>query len=114
MTTEDLIESFITEGIAAYKKNHRHSLHGRMLDRHEPVEISGVTFSCWRELAVYAMAEHIQDVLPDADVSVIMDGNNSTIELCVSKDEQRKLNSSLYVFLKKYGSFDYSNSKEKE
>lgn len=102
MTTEELIETFISAGVDAYKKNYRNSPQGRKLDRHIPVEICGETFSTWRELAVYAMAAHIQEIMPNADVSVVMDGNNSTLSVSVSEEEQRELNSKLFVFLKKW------------
>lgn len=102
MTTADLIETFITEAVRALKKNHRHQKEGRMLDRHEPVVLDGYTYTTWRAFAVHATAEHIQQVLPDADVAVTLDGNNSTIELSLSDEEQRTLNSSLFVFLKKW------------
>lgn len=104
MTTVDLVDTFVDEAIWALKKNHRHQKEGRMLDRHEPVVIGGYTYTCWREFAVHATAEHIKDILPDADVQVILDGNSSTIELVIDDEEQRKLNSSLFVFLKKWGS----------
>lgn len=103
MTTADLVDTFVDEAIWALKKNHRHQKEGYMLDRHEPVEIGGYTYAYWKEFAVHATAEHIKDILPDADVQVILDGNNSTIELVIDDEEQRKLNSSLFVFLKKWG-----------
>ena len=102
MTTTDLIETFITEAVRALKKNHRHQKEGRMLDRHEPVVLDGYTYTTWREFAVHATAEHIQQVLPDADISVTLDGNNSVIDLSLNEEEQQKLNSSLFVFLKKW------------
>jgi hypothetical protein len=102
MTTGDLVESFINEAVWALKKNHRGQLEGRMLDRHEPVEIDGYTYTTWREFATHGTAEHIRHVLPDADIQVVLDGNNSCIELALTDEEQRKLNSSLFVFLKKY------------
>ena len=102
MTTQDLIETFIDEGTRAFKKNHRHSLHGRKLDRHEPCEIEGVTFTCWRELVVYALCKHIQAEMPCLDVTCNLDGNSSNIELSLSEEEQRELNGKLYAFLKKW------------
>ena len=103
MTTTDLVGTFVDEAIWALKKNHRHQREGRMLDRHEPVEIGGYTYAYWKEFAVHATAEHIKDILPDAEVQVVLDGNDSSIELEIDEDEQRTLNSSLYVFLKKWG-----------
>lgn len=102
VTTTDLIETFITEAVRALKKNHRHQKEGRMLDRHEPVVLDGYTYTTWREFATHATAEHIQQVLPDADISVTLDGNNSSIELSLSDEEQRTLNGSLFSFLKKW------------
>lgn len=103
MTTTDLIDAFINEAIWSLKKLHRNQREGRMLDRHKPVEIDGYTYTCWKEFAVHATAEHIMEILPDADVKVILDGNNSTIELSMDDEEQQKLNSSLFVFLRKWG-----------
>ena len=102
MTTTDLIETFITEAVRSLKKIHRHQKEGRMLDRHEPVVLDGYTYTTWRAYATHATAEHIQQVLPDADISVTLDGNNSTIELDIDDEEQRKLNGSLFSFLKKW------------
>lgn len=104
MTTQDLIEQFIDAGMRAYKKNYKRKncSQARRLDRHEPVMINGVedvTFHYWREVVVYKMAEYIQEILPDAEVNMILDGNNSTIELTITDEEQRTLNSKLYVFL---------------
>ena len=102
MTTEDIIERFIDEGLHAYKKNYRHkSLYARRLDRHEPIEIDGYEFSCWREYVVYKMAQYIKEIVPDSELEVDLDGNNSTIRLALSEEEQRKLNGSLFSFLKK-------------
>ena len=103
MTTNDLIDTFINEAVWSLKKLHRNQKEGRMLDRHQPVEIDGYTYTCWKEFAVHATAEHIMEILPDADVKVILDGNNSTIELSMDDEEQQKLNSSLFVFLRKWG-----------
>lgn len=100
MTTQELIETFINEGMYAFKKNHRDSKNGRMLDRHQPCVIEGNTFTCWRELIVYAICKYIQEQMPDVDVECILDGNDSTVELTLSDEEQRELNSKLYVFLK--------------
>jgi uncharacterized protein with NAD-binding domain and iron-sulfur cluster len=103
MTTEDLIEEFISAGVDAFKKNHRNSPQGIKLDRHEPVEIDGIEFRCWRELAVYGMAEWLRDELPDSDIEVVMDGNDSTLSVSMDDGEQRKVTGKMYAFLKKYG-----------
>ena len=103
MTTQDLIETFIEEAVRSLKKNHRNQKEGRMLDRYEPVVLDGYTYTTWKEFAVHATAEHIRQILPEADIQVTLAGNDSNIELTISDEEQRKLNSSLFVFLKKWG-----------
>lgn len=50
--TEDFIEHLISMGVKAFKKNDRHSVDGRRIDRHEVVTISGVDFRFWREVGV--------------------------------------------------------------
>lgn len=102
MTTEDMIERFIDEGIRAYKKNYRsRSLYARKLDRHEPITIDGNEFTCWREYVCYKTAQHIMGILPFCDVAVDLDGNDTQIRLELTDSEQKKLNASLFSFLKK-------------
>ena len=103
MNTVQLIEKFIDAGVDAFKKNHRNSSQGRKLDRHEPVEIDGVEFRCWRELAVYGMAEWLRDELPDSDIEVVMDGNDSTLVVSMDDEQQRNVNGKMFAFLKRYG-----------
>lgn len=103
MTTEELIETFIDAGVSAFKKNYRHGPQGRSLDRKQPTEICGMTFTTWRELAVYGMAEHIKELLPGVDVECWLDGNDSRIEVSLTEEEQRELNGKMFVFLKKWG-----------
>lgn len=101
MTTEDLVETLIQEGVNAYKKLYLNTPEGTKLQRKIPVTIQGVEFSCWREYAVYKSAEWIQELLPDVQTTVYLEGNDSTIKLEVSSEEQQKLNGILYSFLKK-------------
>ena len=101
MTTEDLIEKFISEGVDAYKKNSRNCLEARRLNRHEPVEVDGYEFRYWREYVVYRMAEYIKGKLPDSDVEVELDGNDSMIRIGLDDSEQEKLNREMFLFLRK-------------
>lgn len=101
MTTSELVESLIDAAMTSYKRNSRGASEARRLDRHEPVLIDGVEFRYWREYAVYKVAQHIAEMLPEAEVSTELDGNDSCITVAVSEQEQRKLNSSLFILLKK-------------
>ena len=101
MTVSEMVETAISEGIAAYKKNSKGTPEARRLDRHEPTFIDGQWYTCWREYAVCRMAEQIQEILPYADVEVELDGNASLLTVSASEEEQRELSSRLYLFLKK-------------
>jgi len=100
MTTEDLIEALIVEGIRAYKKLNRNTPEGRKLTRKEAVKIDNdVEFSCWREYAVYKVAEYLRDLLPDIPIEVTLDGNDSVLQIEIDEKEQQKINGSIYSFL---------------
>jgi len=101
MTTEDMIEEFISQGMCAYKKLNRNTPEGKSLEQHHPVTIEGYTFSCWREYAVYKTAEFIKSKIPEGYIEVELDGNNSSISVEISDLEQRKLNGIMFSYLKK-------------
>lgn len=101
MGTEDLIEKFIQAGIRAYKIILKGTEKYDCLNRHIPVEIEGQKISYWREYAVYTMAMYLRSLLPDVELECILDGNQSTITIELTNEEQRVLNGKLYAFLKK-------------
>lgn len=102
MTTEDLVETLIYEGMQSYKRNSRGSINGLRLSRHEPVQYDGYTFTYWREYATYKAAEYIKEIIPDCNLEVILDANNSIIKLELSDEEQKKINCKLYNILEKF------------
>lgn len=102
MTTEDLIEVYILEGIRSFKKLYRCTPEGHKLDRHESVIIQNQEFTCWREYTVFKMAEYIKQEIPDCDIEVLLDGNDTVITIDITETQQQKLNRLLYSFLKKY------------
>lgn len=100
MTTSELIETFIQTGMKAYKKSSINTPEGMKLSRHEPVQIQDHIFSYWREYACYKVGEYILEKIPEAIVTIELNGNDSRIIAELSEEEQRKLNSSMYIFLK--------------
>lgn len=101
MTTEELVETFLDEGRRAFiRHTAKKSPEIRKLLRHEVVVMNGVEFGCLQELVVYKTAEYFRQILPKCDMTVELDGNNSTIYLDLTDEEKRKLTQSLYVFLK--------------
>lgn len=76
MTTEEMIETIIDEGVRAYIKNYRNCLEGRILSRHEIVTKYGINFTCWKEYTVYKVAEYIKEIVPTIILEVEIDGNN--------------------------------------
>lgn len=102
MTTEDMIEVFLEKGTWAYKKLNKNTKEGMKLYRHEKVEIEGQVFTCFREYATYKMSEFLKENLPEAYVEVTLNGNDSTILLEVSDEEQQKVNAKMYSYLKEW------------
>jgi len=103
MTTEQMIENFIQLGVDSLKKLYKGTLEARKLDRKESVILDdGTECRCWREYVVYKMAQMIIDTIPDSNVEINMNGNDSTIQVELSNEEQRKLNEKMYSFLTKY------------
>lgn len=102
MTTEDMIEVFIEKGTWAYKKLNKNTKEGMKLYRHEKVEIEGQVFTCFREYATYKMGEFLKETLHEAYVEVTLGGNDSTILLEVSDEEQQKVNTKMYSYLKEW------------
>lgn len=101
MTTSEMVETMIEAGVKAYRKNYRNCPEGIRLQMHQPIEKFGITFTCWREYTVYKMAQYVLEVCPTIDVQAIIDGNNSTLELSLTDEEQKKLNQVLYNFIQK-------------
>lgn len=102
MTTEEMVEIFLDKGAWAYKVLNRNTREGKRLYQHKPVEIEGHVFTCYREYSAFKMGEFLKDNLPEAEVVVTLDGNDSTIEITVSDEEQQKINSKMYGFLKEW------------
>lgn len=103
MTTEEIIERFLEEGRHAFKVHTaKRSPEIRKLLRHELVTIEGTEYSCLQELVVEKTAEEIRRILPDCDIEVILDGNDSTLNLTLTEEEKRKLTTEMYAFIDKY------------
>lgn len=104
MTTEDMIARIIELAYPAYKKNSKGCLEARKLDRKEPVEIDGYTFTCWYEYVCYKVCEYIKSKIPDAELELVLDGNDSTINVSLDDDEHRNLNMKMYALIKEWES----------
>lgn len=102
MTTEKMIEIFLDKGAWAYKLLNKNTPEGRRLYTHQPVEIEGHVFTCYREYSAFKMGNFLKENLPEAEVVVTLDSNNSTIEITVSDEEQRKINQKMYSLLKQW------------
>lgn len=103
MGTEELVSRFIDEGIRCYKKVMKKDPLARRIERHEEVDAGGgAVVTCWREFATVRMALHIKEVLPDSELEITLDGNDSTLQVSLTEEEQEKLNSYMYTFLNKH------------
>lgn len=103
MTTEEIIGRFLNAGRHAFiTKTAKKSPEIRKLLRHESVVIEGTEYNCLQELVVVKTAEFIRGILPDCDIEVVLDGNDSTLNLILTADEKRKLTTEMYAFVNKY------------
>ena len=101
MTTEDMINRFIDEGVKAYKRNWEGSEEKSRVNMHLPITFCGQEFRYWKEIAVYKVGEQINSFCPTAKVDVYIDGNDSRIEVELSDDDQRILNGRMADFFRK-------------
>ena len=97
-----MIEKLIELCYPAYKKNSKGCIEARKLDRKEPVVIDGVEFNCWREYICYKVCEYIKSKIPEAELDLELDGNDSTIHLSMTDEESRTLNNKMYVLIKEW------------
>lgn len=102
MNTVDMIEKLIELAYPAYKKNSRGCVEARKLDRKEPVEIDGYTFSCWREYVCYKVCEYIKLKIPDAEIELELDGNDTTISVALNDGDGQILNNKMYTLIKEW------------
>lgn len=103
MTTEEIIGRFLDAGRHAFiTKTAKKSPEIRKLLRHESVAIEGTEYNYLQELVVVKTAEFIRGILPDCDIEVVLNGNDSTLNLILTADEKRKLTTEMYAFVDKY------------
>lgn len=103
MTTEEIIGRFLDAGRHAFiTKTAKKSPEIRKLLRHESVVIEGTEYNYLQELVVVKTAEFIRKILPDCEIEVELDGNNSTLNLTLTEEEKRKLTTEMYAFVDKY------------
>ena len=97
-----MIEEVVELATERYKKNSKGSKEYDYLNQHKAVEIDGITFHYWREYGIYKVCEYLKEKLPEADIECILDGNNSSINICITDDEERVLNSKLNKLIKDF------------
>ena len=100
MSTEEMVERLIELCYPLYKNNSRGCREALYLDRKIPIDIEGITYSCWREYVCYKVAEYIKEKCGDVDVVVLFNGNDTRIELNISDEDQKVLNQKMYNLIK--------------
>ena len=102
MTTEDMIEQLIDLSYHKYKKISKGCKEYDLLNRKIPVVINGIEFTGWREYVCYKVCEFIKSKIPEAELELELDGNDSIIALEMNDEEKRKLNNKLFVLIKEW------------
>lgn len=97
-----MIEEVVELATDRYKKNSKGSKEYSYLNQHKPVEIDSITFHYWREYGVYKVCEYLKEKLPEADIECILDGNDSSINISITDEEERVLNPKLNKLIKDF------------
>lgn len=90
MSTEEMIEAVIQDGVDVYRHDYRNTKFGSRISRHEPVMIDGIEINYWRELAIYKTGKYLQQICPTVLVDIELDGNNSSIKIMINDDQDEK------------------------
>lgn len=102
MNCTEMIEEVVDLATVRYKKLSVGSKEYDLINQHRPVEIDGVTFHYWREYGVYKVCEYLREKLPEADIECTLDGNNSSISISITDEEERILNPKLNKLIKDF------------
>lgn len=102
MTTEDMIERIIDLSYRKYKKISKGCKEYDLLNRKIPVVMNGIEFTGWREYVCYKVCEFIKSKIPEAELELELNGNDSIIALEMNDEEKQKLNNKLFVLIKEW------------
>lgn len=102
MNCTEMIEQVVDLATVRYKKLSQGCKEYDLLNRHCPVEIDGVIFHYWREYGVYKVCEFLKEKVPEADIECTLDGNNSSIKIVITDEEERILNPKLNKLIKDF------------
>lgn len=102
MTTEDMIEKITDLSYRKYKKISKGCKEYDLLNRKIPVVIDGIEFTGWREYVCYKVCEFIKSKIPEAELELELNGNDSIIALEMNDEEKQKLNNKLFVLIKEW------------
>ena len=103
MTTEQMLNELLEKTHYFIKDSFRKRIPAvaRALDRHEPIEVNGETFTYWKELICYNTADIINRRCPEISLEVELDGNDSRPVFPDITDEQvRHMTSVVYPMIK--------------
>ena len=96
MTTEDLIEQLIDLSYYKYKKLSKGCREFDLLNRKIPVTIDNIEFTGWREYTCYKVCEYIKSKIPEAELDLELNGNDSVITLSMSDEDKRTITMKLW------------------
>ena len=100
---EKLIELLIEKCYRKYRKLVGDSCReGFMLTRKIPVEIDGTVFTGWYEYVCYKVSQYIKDKIPEAEIELILDGNDTVIALSVNENEESILYSKIKCLIEEW------------
>lgn len=102
MNCTEMIEEVVDLATVRYRKLSKGSPEYDLINMHKEVIIDGVSFHYWREYGVYKVCEYLKSKVPEADIECVLDGNNSSIIISLSDEEERTLNPKLNHLIKNF------------
>jgi hypothetical protein len=99
---EKLIELLIEKSYHKYRKLGSSCYEGSMLTRKIPVEIDGIVFTGWYEYVCYKVCEYIKDKIPEAEIELVLDGNDSSVSLAVNEKEESILSAKIINLIEEW------------
>ena len=99
---EKLIERLVDLSYRKYRKLGNNCNEGMKLTRKIPVEIDGIVFTGWKEYVCYKVSQYIREKIPDAEIELMLDGNDTVIALSVNENEESILYSKIKCLIEEW------------
>lgn len=96
---EELIDELKNRSYFKYKKMSYGCRENMLLSRKIPVNIDGVVFCGWNEYVSYKVCEYIKEKIPECNVDLFLNGNDTVIKIEVTDEEENLIKQKIRTLL---------------